>query len=90
MMVPFIISVSREVLLAVPLEQREAALALGATKWETTWQIVVPERQHRHHRLDLSGLGARAGRNHGRDHGDRQHSQNHGFAFRRPDIRSPR
>lgn len=42
MVVPFIVSVSREVLLAVPVEQREAALALGATKWETTWQIVVP------------------------------------------------
>ena len=42
MVVPFIISVSREVLLAVPVEQREAALALGATKWETTWQIVIP------------------------------------------------
>jgi phosphate transport system permease protein len=39
---PFIISVSRESLLAVPREQREAALALGATKWETTWQVVVP------------------------------------------------
>jgi phosphate transport system permease protein len=42
MVIPFIISVSREVLLAVPTEQREAALALGATKWETTWQIVLP------------------------------------------------
>ena len=42
MVVPFVVSVSREVLLAVPVEQREAALALGATKWETTWQIVVP------------------------------------------------
>ncbi len=42
MVVPFIISVSREVLLAVPNEQREAALALGATKWETTFQIVLP------------------------------------------------
>ncbi len=42
MVVPFIISVSREVLLAVPVEQREAALALGATKWETTWQVVLP------------------------------------------------
>jgi phosphate transport system permease protein len=39
---PFIISVSREALLAVPREQREAALALGATKWETTWNVVVP------------------------------------------------
>src|ERR1700676_4947488 len=39
---PFIISISRESLLAVPREQREAALALGATKWEATWQVVVP------------------------------------------------
>ncbi|MES1261601.1 MAG: phosphate ABC transporter permease subunit PstC [Acidobacteriota bacterium] len=39
---PFIISVSREALMAVPREQREAALALGATKWESTWQIVLP------------------------------------------------
>ena len=42
MTIPFIISVSRESLLAVPRDQREAALALGATKWETTWQVVVP------------------------------------------------
>ncbi len=42
MIVPYIISVSREVLLAVPVEQREAALGLGATKWESTWQVVVP------------------------------------------------
>jgi phosphate transport system permease protein len=42
MIVPFIVSVSREVLLAVPAEQREAALAVGATKWETTWDIVLP------------------------------------------------
>ena len=39
---PFIISISREALLDVPREQREAALALGATKWESTWQVVVP------------------------------------------------
>jgi phosphate transport system permease protein len=42
MIVPFIISISREVLLAVPVEQREAALALGATRWESTWKVVVP------------------------------------------------
>ena len=42
MVVPFIISVSREVLLTVPREQREAALALGATRWEATWKVVVP------------------------------------------------
>ncbi len=42
MIAPFIISVSREVLLNVPRDLREAALALGATRWETTWQVVVP------------------------------------------------
>jgi phosphate transport system permease protein len=42
MVIPFIISVSREVLLSVPRDQREAALALGATRWETTWKVVVP------------------------------------------------
>jgi phosphate transport system permease protein len=30
------------VLLAVPEHQHEGALALGATKWETTWHVVVP------------------------------------------------
>ena len=42
MILPFIISISREVLLAVPRDLREAALALGATKWESTWQVVIP------------------------------------------------
>jgi len=41
MTVPFIATVSREVLLAVPNTQREAALALGATRWETTWIAVL-------------------------------------------------
>jgi phosphate transport system permease protein len=42
MIIPFIISISREVLMAVPVDQREAALALGATRWEATWRVVVP------------------------------------------------
>lgn len=40
--IPYIISVSREILLSVPRDQREAALALGATRWESTWKVVVP------------------------------------------------
>jgi phosphate transport system permease protein len=35
MIVPFISSVTREVILAVPSAQREAVMALGATRWET-------------------------------------------------------
>ena len=40
MVTPIITAVVRDVLEAVPSTQREAALALGATKWETT-QIVL-------------------------------------------------
>lgn len=36
MIVPFITAVSREVILAVPNTQREAALGIGATRWEAT------------------------------------------------------
>ncbi|OGS18793.1 MAG: phosphate ABC transporter permease subunit PstC [Elusimicrobia bacterium RIFCSPHIGHO2_02_FULL_61_10] len=42
MIVPFITSVSREVLLAVPRIQREAALALGATRWEVLRVAIIP------------------------------------------------
>jgi phosphate transport system permease protein len=42
MILPYISAVSREVLLAVPRSQREAALALGATRWETIRDAVVP------------------------------------------------
>jgi phosphate transport system permease protein len=42
MIVPFIVAVSREVLLAVPQAQRDAALALGATRWETLRHVVLP------------------------------------------------
>jgi phosphate transport system permease protein len=42
MVLPYISSVSREVLLAVPRSQREAALALGATRWEMIQKAVIP------------------------------------------------
>ena len=42
MVVPYIAAVSREVLNAVPATQREAALALGATRWEAVWMAVLP------------------------------------------------
>jgi phosphate transport system permease protein len=42
MVLPYIASVSREVLLAVPRSQREAALALGATKWEMIRGALLP------------------------------------------------
>ncbi len=42
MIVPTIASVSRDVLRAVPAPQREGALALGATRWETVRVAVLP------------------------------------------------
>jgi len=41
MVTPIISAVVRDVLAAVPNTQREAALALGATKWETTMVVLV-------------------------------------------------
>ena len=42
MVLPYIACISREVLLAVPKAQREAALALGATRWEVVRDAVLP------------------------------------------------
>lgn len=42
MILPTISAVSRDVLLAIPNSQREAALALGATRWEMIWQVLLP------------------------------------------------
>jgi phosphate transport system permease protein len=42
MIMPYVMSVAREVLMAVPNTQREAALALGATRWEAVTTAVVP------------------------------------------------
>jgi phosphate transport system permease protein len=41
MITPIITAVVRDVLAAVPVSQREAALALGATKWETTRVVLA-------------------------------------------------
>lgn len=42
MILPIITSITRDVLEAVPEEQRQGMLALGATRWETIWHIVIP------------------------------------------------
>ena len=42
MITPTISAVSRDVFLAVPNSQREAAMALGSTRWEAIWQILIP------------------------------------------------
>lgn len=42
MILPIVSSVARDAMAATPRTQREAALALGATKWETIRHVVVP------------------------------------------------
>ncbi len=42
MILPTIVSVSREVITSVPMSQREAMFALGATRWEVVTKAVVP------------------------------------------------
>lgn len=42
MILPLIVSVSREVMLTVPRAQREALLALGATRWEIIRHVIMP------------------------------------------------
>lgn len=42
MIVPTISAISRDVLLTVPKELRSASMALGATRWETIWRVLLP------------------------------------------------
>jgi phosphate transport system permease protein len=42
MIIPFIASVMREVFLTVPNRLKESAYALGSTRWEVVWDIVLP------------------------------------------------
>jgi phosphate transport system permease protein len=42
MVLPFVVSLAREAMQAVPRAQREAGLALGATRWEVIRHIVLP------------------------------------------------
>jgi phosphate transport system permease protein len=42
LVLPIIIIASREAIKAVPKGLREGALALGATRWQTTWTQVLP------------------------------------------------
>lgn len=41
MMIPTVLRTTQEALRAVPVTLREASLALGATKWTTTWNVTI-------------------------------------------------
>jgi phosphate transport system permease protein len=42
MILPTIAAISRDVLLAIPPQLRSASMALGATRWETIWKVLLP------------------------------------------------
>jgi phosphate transport system permease protein len=60
MLLPIISSISRDVLRAVPRSQREAALALGATKWQST-VIVLKDAKSGILGASMLGLGRAIG-----------------------------
>ncbi|UCG24829.1 MAG: phosphate ABC transporter permease subunit PstC [Chloroflexota bacterium] len=42
MSLPTIVSITEDALYAVPKEYRDGSLAMGATRWQTIWRVVVP------------------------------------------------
>ena len=58
MILPTIVSVSREVITSVPMSQREAMFALGATRWEVVTKAVVPAARSGHRRARSSSASA--------------------------------
>jgi phosphate transport system permease protein len=42
MILPTVAAISREVLLVIPRELRSASMSLGATRWETIWNVLLP------------------------------------------------
>lgn len=61
MILPIVSAISREVLVTVPREQREAALALGATRWEMIWRAVLPPARDGIFSAAILGLGRAIG-----------------------------
>jgi phosphate transport system permease protein len=42
MTLPTIVTIAEDALAAVPRSYRDASLALGANRWQTTWRVVIP------------------------------------------------
>ncbi len=61
MIIPTISSISREIMLAVPNSQREAAYMLGATKWEVFRMAVIPYSKSGLIGATILGLGRAIG-----------------------------
>ncbi len=61
MILPIVSAVSREVIATVPVEQKEAALALGATRWEMIRMAVLPYSRSGIAGASMLGLGRAIG-----------------------------
>ena len=61
MCLPTIISISEDALHAVPVDLRQASLALGNTRWETTYKVVVPSASSGIFAAVMLGLGRAIG-----------------------------
>jgi len=61
MSVPIIVSIGEDALKAVPDTYREAALALGATRWEIVWRVLLPAAKNGLLAAVLLGVGRAAG-----------------------------
>lgn len=61
MIIPTISSISREIMIAVPNSQREAAYMLGATKWEVFKMAVIPYSKSGLVGASILGLGRAVG-----------------------------
>ncbi len=76
MILPIISSLTREVMTAVPHSQREAVLALGATRWEMIRTGVLRNARIGIVGAIILGSGSCARRDHGGGHGHRKHTRN--------------
>jgi len=61
MSVPIIVSIGEDALKAVPDSYREAALALGATRWQVVWRVLLPAARNGLLAAVLLGVGRAIG-----------------------------
>ena len=75
MILPIVSAISREVIATVPVEHKEAALALGATRWEMIRMAVLPYSRAGITGAAMLGLGRAIGETIAVDAGDRQRAR---------------
>ncbi len=61
MSVPIMVSIGEDALKAVPDSFREAAIALGATRWQMVWRVLVPAAKNGLLAAVLLGVGRAVG-----------------------------